>query len=102
MIETQIDHSNHFIDVIYALPNHQFVRSVPLYENDTFLSIIERSEFLSVYDDLNLESLNFGSYGKIKKLTDVVTKYDRVEIYRDIVADPRSVVRRSSNKVIID
>lgn len=82
------------IEVIYAMPSRQFVQRVEIKEDDTFQSIIEKSKLLEVFPELELEKLNIGSYGKSKKLNDPISKYDRVEIYREVTADPRKAIKR--------
>lgn len=82
------------IEVIYACARRQFVHKVELKENDTFQTVIEKSGVLQVFPELELQALQIGSFGKNRKLRDQVTRYDRVEIYRPVTANPRNAVKK--------
>lgn len=82
------------IEVIYATQKRQFVHEVELQENDTFRSVIERSGLLKVFPELDPDTMNIGSFGRSRKIDDKPGKFDRVEVYRPITADPRSVRRK--------
>ncbi len=86
--------SNLTVEVIYALPRRQFVTRVNLNADATYGDAIKASSLLKVFPELVYEELKVGSYGKIKKLTDKLTPFDRVEVYREITADPRTAVKR--------
>lgn len=81
------------IDVIYATANREYINKVRIQEGSTYEDAILKSKVLDVFSELSLQTLKFGSYGKIKKLSDVLTSFDRVEIYRPITADVRSAMR---------
>ena len=55
---------------------------------------IEHSGLLGQFPDIDLERQKVGVFGKISKLTAKVKDGDRIEIYRDITADPETVERR--------
>ncbi len=87
--------AENFIDteVIYASADREYISRVRLPPGSTFADAIKKSRLLEVFRDFSLETLKFGSYGKMKKPEDVITSFDRVEIYRPITADVRSAVR---------
>lgn len=82
------------IEVIYAQSRRQFVTKVTLDEGSTFGDAVRKSNVLEFFPELVYENLKIGSYGKIRKLDDTLTRFDRVEIYRPVVADIRNVSRR--------
>jgi Uncharacterized protein conserved in bacteria len=55
---------------------------------------IELSGVLKLYPEINLSSQKVGIFGKIAPLDTAVKDGDRVEIYRQITADPQMVQRR--------
>jgi putative ubiquitin-RnfH superfamily antitoxin RatB of RatAB toxin-antitoxin module len=65
-------------------------------DGSTVREAIEHSGLLSQFPDIDLETQKVGVFGKLKKLTAKVADRDRVEIYRDITADPETVERRDT------
>lgn len=60
----------------------------------TVLQAINQSGLLMKCPEIDLESNKLGIYGKIVKLDAKLQEGDRVEIYRAITADPKTVPRR--------
>ena len=63
-------------------------------ESSTAQQAIERSGILTRYPHLNLKKNRIGIFGKIAKLTAPLEAGDRVEIYRPITVDPKTVPQR--------
>jgi len=63
-------------------------------DGSTVRQAIEHSGLLSQFPDIDLDKQKVGIFGKLTKLTTKVRDGDRVEIYRDITADPETVKRR--------
>ena len=63
-------------------------------EGSTVQVAIERSGILDRSPDLNLKKQKTGIFGKIAKLTAPLEEGDRVEIYRPITVDPKTVTQR--------
>ena len=57
---------------------------------------IKASGFLSRFPEIDLQKQKIGIYGKVVKPTQVLEEFDRVEIYRPITADPKTVPRRAT------
>lgn len=55
---------------------------------------IEHSGLLQQFPEIDLERQKVGVFGKITKLSAKLEDGQRVEIYRDITADPETVERR--------
>ena len=55
---------------------------------------IERSGLLEQFPEIDLDNQKVGIFGKVTKLTAKLEEGNRVEIYRDITADPETVERR--------
>jgi putative ubiquitin-RnfH superfamily antitoxin RatB of RatAB toxin-antitoxin module len=60
--------------------------------------VIECSGLLNQFPEIDLDSQKVGVFGKLTKLNAKVKEHDRVEIYRDITADPETVERRDSEE----
>ncbi|WP_407670502.1 RnfH family protein [Pectobacterium wasabiae] len=90
------------VDVVYALPERQYLRTVKLEEGSTVEQAVVASGLLELRQDIDLQVNKVGIYSRAAKLTDVVQDGDRVEIYRPLIADPKELRRqraeRSKNK----
>ena len=60
----------------------------------TVQEVIDHSGLLHQFPDIDLSKQRVGVFGKLSKLNANVTEGDRIEIYRDITADPETVERR--------
>ncbi len=63
-------------------------------DGSTVRETIEHSGLLAQFPEIDLNIQRVGIFGKLTKLTAKVAEGDRVEIYRDITADPETVERR--------
>ena len=83
-------------EVVYALPDEQKILSVELQEGQTAKDAIEQSSVLSHYPELDINNMIIGLFGKKTKMTQKLRDRDRVEIYRDLIADPKEVRKRKA------
>jgi len=67
-------------------------------DGSTVREVIECSGLLNQFPEIDLDSQKVGVFGKLTKLNAMVKEHDRVEIYRDITADPETVERRDSEE----
>ena len=65
-------------------------------DGSTVREAIEHSGLMAQFPELDLDQQHVGIYGKLTKLTAKVKDGDRVEIYREITADPETVERRDA------
>jgi hypothetical protein len=63
-------------------------------DNSTIEETINLSGLLKLYPEISLSIQKVGIFGKIAPLDTAVKDGDRVEIYRQITADPQTVQRR--------
>jgi putative ubiquitin-RnfH superfamily antitoxin RatB of RatAB toxin-antitoxin module len=63
-------------------------------DHSTIEETINLSGVLKLYPEINLSNQKVGIFGKIAALDTTVKDGDRVEIYRQITADPQTVQRR--------
>ena len=83
------------IGIAYALPQRQAWFDVNLPDGATIKDAIERSGILGQFPEIDLEKQKIGVFGKVSKLDAVLNDGDRVEIYRPIICDPKTVPRKA-------
>ena len=83
------------VGVAYADKFKQTWLKLDVPDGSTLRDAIERSGLLDQFPEIDLEVNKVGIFGKLTKLDAKVNDGDRVEIYRPITADPRSVKRRA-------
>lgn len=86
------------VDVVYALPERQYLRTVKLEEGSTVELAIVASGLLELRHDIDLQVNKVGIYSRAAKLADVVQDGDRVEIYRPLIADPKELRRQRAER----
>lgn len=83
------------IGIAYALSRRQVWFDVELPEGATIQDAINKSGILKQFPDIDLEKQKVGIYSKVSKLDTLLTDGDRVEIYRPITCDPKTVPRKA-------
>lgn len=63
-------------------------------KDSTVRDAIERSGMLERFPQIDLEQQKVGVYGKFVKLNAPLNEGDRIEIYRPITVDPKTVPQR--------
>ena len=86
------------VEVVYALPQKQYLRKVTLEEGSTVEQAIVASGLLELRDDIDLGQNKVGIYSRPVKLGDAVQDGDRVEIYRPLIADPKELRRQRAER----
>lgn len=86
------------VEVVYALPERQYLRSVTLESGSSVQQAIEASGILEQRSDIDLSINKVGVYSRPVKLTDEVQDGDRVEIYRPLIADPKELRRQRAER----
>ncbi len=87
------------IEVIYALPNKQEIISVTVDILCTVEQAISQSKILETYPELDLDSMPVGIFSQRCKLTDSLHDFDRIEIYRPLIIDPKQARKNRANKL---
>ncbi len=83
------------VAVAYALPHRQVWLRVELAEGATVLDAIVGSGILDRFPGLDPAQHKVGVFGKVSPLDTPVHDGDRVEIYRALVADPKTVPKKT-------
>ena len=86
------------IEVCYALPEAQTLIPLELPEGSTLQQAIDASGILARHPEIDLAKQKVGILGKLKPMDTVLAQYDRVEIYRPLIVDPKSARQRRVEK----
>jgi uncharacterized protein len=84
-------HENITVEVAYALPQHQLIIPVHVATDTTAEDAIKLSGIMVKFPEIDLAKNQIGIFGKLTKLDTPLRHLDRVEIYRDLIADPKEV-----------
>jgi putative ubiquitin-RnfH superfamily antitoxin RatB of RatAB toxin-antitoxin module len=68
--------------------------SIEVPEETNVQEAIERSGVLKQFPQIDLDAQKVGIFGRLVKLDASLKPGDRVEIYREIIADPETIPRR--------
>lgn len=82
------------VAIAYALPEKQVRLDVELPDGATVEDAIARSGLLRRFPAIDLATQKVGIFGKLARLDAVLEDGDRVEIYRPLTCDPKTVARR--------
>jgi putative ubiquitin-RnfH superfamily antitoxin RatB of RatAB toxin-antitoxin module len=82
------------VEVAYATPQRQTVKMLTLPAGSTVEQAIRASDLLNVFPEIDLAQQRIGVFGELVRLNDCLRGGDRVEIYRELIADPKEARRR--------
>jgi uncharacterized protein len=86
------------IGIAYALPKRQVCLTVEVPEETTAHEAIERSGILTHFPEIDLTQQKVGIFGKVVALDTRLTDGDRIEIYRPLIADPKTIRSRTKTE----
>ena len=81
------------IEIVYALPQKQYVQSLRVPVGATIAQALERSGIRHRHPEIIPGSAAVGIFGKRADLSAVLHDRDRIEIYRPLIADPKQARR---------
>lgn len=82
------------VEVIYALPDAQHVLSARLAPGATVGDALEACGICALHPEIDPARQALGIFGRRAKLNQRLRQDDRVEIYRALIADPKSARRQ--------
>ena len=82
------------VEVAYALPQRQSLRALRMPAGATVAAAIESSGILARFPGIDLASVKVGIFGRPCALDTLLRDGYRVEIYRQLSADPKQVRRQ--------
>lgn len=83
------------VKVVYAKPERQVVLSVEVPDGATVRDALDKSGILARCPDIDLTVNKVGVWGKVAELDAALENGARIEIYRPITCDPKTVKRRA-------
>jgi len=85
------------VGIAYALPKRQTWLTVEVPDGATIREAIDSSGILAQFPDIDLERQKVGVFGKVSALDTKLEEGDRVEIYRALTADPKTIKSRTKS-----
>jgi putative ubiquitin-RnfH superfamily antitoxin RatB of RatAB toxin-antitoxin module len=82
------------VEVVYATPTQQLLLSLNLIPPITLEQAIVQSGILAQCPEIDLTQNKVGIFSKISQLDQILRDNDRVEIYRDLIADPKTARKK--------
>ena len=86
------------VEVVFATADTQQLRRLEVEEGATLRQAIELSGLQSALDDAG--ATRIGVFGRLASLTDLAAEGDRIEIYRELLTDPKASRRRRAARRI--
>lgn len=80
------------IEVAYALESEQFLYAEEVVEGAALLEALKASQLLIEFPNLNIDKV--GIFGKLTGYDAILRAGDRIEVYRQLKADPRDRRRK--------
>jgi putative ubiquitin-RnfH superfamily antitoxin RatB of RatAB toxin-antitoxin module len=82
------------VELCYAKPGLQFLRTLSVPPGTTLQQAIRLSGVLDAAPEIDLTTCQAGIHGKHRPLATEVREGDRIEIYRPLIIDPKDARRR--------
>ncbi len=86
------------VEVAYARPDVQVILEVDVAEGTTAEEAVRSSGVLERFPEIDLSRQKIGVFGKVAPLSQTLREWDRVEIYRPLIADPKAARRQRAQK----
>ena len=80
--------------VCHATPDEIFLKSLDVAPGTTLEDAIRASGVLQAFPQLDLGVCRVGVFGKLRSLDTQAQPGDRIEIYRPLIADPKTARQR--------
>ena len=84
------------IEIAYATPAKQVILEREIEAGTSLREAVKQSGINQHFPEIDLERQKVGIFGKLTKLDAKIGEDTRVEIYREITADPELVERRDT------
>ena len=85
------------VSIVYALSKHQYLREMRVARGTNALDLLQQSGLLEEIEELrniNVDELQLGVFAQKITSDYLLEEGDRVEIYRQLEADPKEVRRQ--------
>ncbi len=84
------------VEVAYATPQEQMIVKIAGEKGMDIKSAILQSRINEKFPEIDAENAKVGIYGKTVPLDHVLCTGDRVEIYRELIADPKAARKKKA------
>jgi len=102
VVNTQTHDKTIQVEVVYGLAHKQKLLLVPVNQGTTVEQAIVESGILTLFPEIDLSENKVGIWNKAVKLSTILEKSDRIEIYRPLIADPKEVRKRRAEKAKLE
>lgn len=82
------------IEIVYCQEEQQIIEQLTILPGTTIWQAITKSQLYQQHNALPQAVVAFGVFGKIQPKDYVLANHDRVELYRELVQDPKELRRR--------
>ncbi len=82
------------VEVVLALPERAVVIELEVPAGVSLRNAVERSRIAEQAGDIDLAACTLGVFGEKRPPETLVADGDRIEIYRPLAADPKTIRRR--------
>jgi hypothetical protein len=84
------------VEVAYATSKEQMIVKIAGEKGMDIKSAIQQSRINEKFPEIDVDNAKVGIYGKTLKLDHVLCTGDRVEIYRELIADPKAARKKKA------
>lgn len=88
------------VEIVYALPHEQFAQTLRVPVGATIGQAIEQSDLVVRYPEISPASAVVGIFGWRAEASSVLHEFDRIEIYRPLIADPKQSRRARARRAL--
>jgi putative ubiquitin-RnfH superfamily antitoxin RatB of RatAB toxin-antitoxin module len=88
------------IDIVYALPQREWLRRLELPPGSTVADAVQRSGLREEIPGIELDDAGVGIFGRAVTLDTCLRDGDRVELYRPLQCDPKQVRRERAARSV--
>jgi len=88
------------VEIVYALPHEQFAQTLRVPAGATLGQAIEQSGIVQRYPEISRDSAAIGIFGRRAQPSSALREFDRIEIYRPLIADPKLSRRARARRAI--
>lgn len=92
------DNKTILVEVAYARPEQQLIIPLQVAVGTTAAAAIAQSGVLEKFPEIDLTQNKIGIFSKLVQAGTVLQEKDRVEIYRELLADPKESRRTRAEK----
>jgi uncharacterized protein len=86
------------VEVVYALPERQELLTLEVDDGATVQEVIDRSSLAELFPECDFDRCRVGIWGHLVTREQTVQHGDRIELYRELLIDPRDARRTLATK----